>query len=62
MKSITSVMFTLITAQFAHAGRTTAWGVQLLCHRTANEDMPENTLESLNQAALLGHVIKNEPR
>ncbi len=26
----------------------------LLCHRTANEDMPENTLESLEQAALLG--------
>src|SRR5271155_6267962 len=29
-------------------------GVQLLCHRTANEDVPENTLESLQQAALLG--------
>jgi glycerophosphoryl diester phosphodiesterase/HEAT repeat protein len=29
-------------------------GVQLLCHRTANEDVPENTLESLDQAALLG--------
>ncbi len=28
--------------------------VDLLCHRTANEDMPENTLESLEQAALLG--------
>jgi glycerophosphoryl diester phosphodiesterase len=28
--------------------------VQLLCHRTANEDVPENTLESLDQAALLG--------
>src|SRR5271168_1553828 len=29
-------------------------GVQLLCHRTANEDVPENTLESLEQASLLG--------
>ena len=28
--------------------------VDLLCHRTANEDMPENTLESLEQAVLLG--------
>src|ERR1700733_10191434 len=24
------------------------------CHRTANQDVPENTLESLEQAALLG--------
>ena len=29
-------------------------GVQLLCHRTANEDAPENTLESLQAAGLLG--------
>ena len=28
--------------------------VQLLCHRTANKDAPENTMESLEQAALLG--------
>ncbi|HVG27101.1 MAG TPA: glycerophosphodiester phosphodiesterase family protein, partial [Acidobacteriaceae bacterium] len=28
--------------------------VDLYCHRTANEDVPENTLESLDQAALLG--------
>jgi len=28
--------------------------VELLCHRTANQDVPENTLESLEQAALLG--------
>lgn len=28
--------------------------VELRCHRTANEDVPENTLESLEQAALLG--------
>jgi glycerophosphoryl diester phosphodiesterase/HEAT repeat protein len=29
-------------------------GALLLCHRTDNEDVPENTLESLEQAALLG--------
>src|SRR5262249_23320604 len=28
--------------------------VDLLCHRTANKDVPENTLDSLEQAALLG--------
>jgi glycerophosphoryl diester phosphodiesterase/HEAT repeat protein len=28
--------------------------VELFCHRTANEDVPENTLESLKEAALLG--------
>jgi glycerophosphoryl diester phosphodiesterase len=27
--------------------------VDLICHRTANQDVPENTLESLDQAALL---------
>ena len=38
-----------------------AWGqggqprdVQLLCHRTANRDIPENTMESLQYAVLLG--------
>jgi HEAT repeat protein len=29
-------------------------GVKLLCHRTANEDVPENTLDSLQEATLLG--------
>ena len=28
--------------------------VQLICHRTANRDMPENTLESLALAARMG--------
>lgn len=28
--------------------------VELRCHRTANEDVPENTLESLEEAAILG--------
>jgi glycerophosphoryl diester phosphodiesterase/HEAT repeat protein len=38
----------------AMAGAQGVHGVQLLCHRTANQDVPENTLESLEQAALLG--------
>jgi glycerophosphoryl diester phosphodiesterase len=36
------------------AGAVQPGRVELLCHRTANEDVPENTLESLEQAALLG--------
>src|SRR5215469_11215259 len=36
-------------AQIFQRGR-----VQLFCHRTANADLPENTLESLEYAALLG--------
>ncbi len=54
MKPIIAVLFALLIAQIAHAGVLLPGGVQLLCHRTANEDVPENTLESLDQAALLG--------
>jgi glycerophosphoryl diester phosphodiesterase/HEAT repeat protein len=37
--------------------------VELLCHRTANEDVPENTLESLELAALLGcNVVELDVR
>ena len=53
-KYLITVLLMLSVAQFAHAGVLLPGGVQLLCHRTANEDMPENTLESLKQAALLG--------
>ena len=49
MYRVFAVMIFAIAATAAHAGR-----VDLFCHRTANEDMPENTLESLEQAALLG--------
>jgi glycerophosphoryl diester phosphodiesterase len=38
----------------AHAAEVQAKRVNLLCHRTANKDVPENTLESLRQAALMG--------
>jgi HEAT repeat protein len=54
VKRIIAVLLPLLIAQVAHAGVLLPGGVQLLCHRTANEDVPENTLESLEQAALLG--------
>jgi len=37
-----------------HAGILNRGKVQLICHRTANRDMPENTLESLALAARMG--------
>lgn len=61
MKQIcVALLFTIATAAGAQATAATqttvskSGRVQLLCHRTANEDLPENTLESLEQAALLG--------
>jgi glycerophosphoryl diester phosphodiesterase/HEAT repeat protein len=53
VKRLCAVLLTII-ATTAHAAAVQPGGVQLLCHRTANEDVPENTLESLEQAALLG--------
>jgi glycerophosphoryl diester phosphodiesterase/HEAT repeat protein len=44
----------LISTAPAWAVQPVLPGPQLLCHRTANEDVPENTLESLEQAVLLG--------
>jgi HEAT repeat protein len=38
----------------AHGGILERGKVQLICHRTANHDMPENTLESLALAARMG--------
>jgi glycerophosphoryl diester phosphodiesterase len=46
-----SFFFLLATA---HAGILKSNKVQLLCHRTANRDLPENTLESLAFAAHMG--------
>ena len=54
MKYIIAALFTLLTTPLAQAGSLLPGAVELLCHRTANEDVPENTLESLEQAALLG--------
>ena len=54
MKKIIAALFAALAASSAHAAALQPGGVQLLCHRTANEDVPENTLESLEQAALVG--------
>lgn len=40
--------------QTAHCGLIHRSRVQLFCHRTANADLPENTLESLAYAARMG--------
>lgn len=54
MTRIFAWLLVFLFAQFVHAAVSTPGQVQLFCHRTANEDVPENTLESLEQAALLG--------
>jgi glycerophosphoryl diester phosphodiesterase len=54
MKQIVAVLLFVMAAGVAHAADPLPGRVELFCHRTANEDVPENTLESLEQAALLG--------
>jgi hypothetical protein len=54
MKLCYAMILGLAATTSAHAAGVQPGGVQLLCHRTANEDVPENTLEALEQAALLG--------
>jgi glycerophosphoryl diester phosphodiesterase/HEAT repeat protein len=55
MKRIGFALFLIFSATGAmRAATLQPGGVQLLCHRTANEDVPENALESLQEAALLG--------
>jgi glycerophosphoryl diester phosphodiesterase/HEAT repeat protein len=54
MKQIAAALLSVIIASAAYAADMPPGRVQLLCHRTANRDVPENTLESLEQAALLG--------
>src|ERR1700677_136585 len=54
MKRVCAVLVVMMVASAAKARALQPDGVQLLCHRTANQDVPENTLESLEQAALLG--------
>src|ERR1700679_3331288 len=49
------VFMLLVSAiSLAHAGVLQGGKVQLICHRTANRDMPENTLESLSLAGRMG--------
>jgi Glycerophosphoryl diester phosphodiesterase family/HEAT repeats len=50
---LVSALFLLIVTS-AHAGILERGKVQLVCHRTANRDFPENTLESLALAARMG--------
>jgi glycerophosphoryl diester phosphodiesterase len=50
------LLFALLCFEISplHAGIFQRGKVQLICHRTANRDMPENTLESLELAAHMG--------
>ena len=58
-----AALIALFATPLAQAEALLPGGVALLCHRTANEDVPENTLESLEQAALLGcNVIEIDLR
>jgi glycerophosphoryl diester phosphodiesterase/HEAT repeat protein len=54
MKQMIVALLCVMGIGVAHAADLQPGQVQLLCHRTANEDVPENTLESLDEAALLG--------
>ena len=63
MTQITAILISVMIASVAHAADLQPGQVQLLCHRTANEDVPENTLESLQEAALLGcNVVEIDVR
>jgi HEAT repeat protein len=54
MKRLCAVFLFCVAATAAGAEMLRPGRVELLCHRTANEEAPENTLESLEQAALEG--------
>jgi glycerophosphoryl diester phosphodiesterase len=63
MKRVCAVLLVMTFASAAKASTLQLGGAQLLCHRTANQDVPENTLESLEQAALLGcNVVELDVR
>jgi glycerophosphoryl diester phosphodiesterase/HEAT repeat protein len=63
MKRVCVVLLVMTFASVSKARTLQPGGVQLLCHRTANQDVPENTLESLEQAALLGcNVVELDVR
>jgi glycerophosphoryl diester phosphodiesterase len=63
MKQIIAVLLCVMGIGIAHAADLQPGQVQLLCHRTANEDVPENTLESLDEAVLLGcNVVEIDVR
>jgi len=63
MKGAYGVLLVMTFVGAAKARALQPGGAQLLCHRTANQDVPENTLESLQQAALLGcNVVELDVR
>jgi glycerophosphoryl diester phosphodiesterase len=63
MRRICAVFLVMMLAGGGKVRALQPGGVQLLCHRTANQDLPENTLESLEQSALLGcNVVELDVR
>ena len=54
MRRSLAALYILMAVVAARAEEAPPKRVDLLCHRTASEDAPENTLESLEQASLLG--------
>ena len=63
MKRVCAVLLIVTFASTPMVRALQPGRVQLLCHRTANQDVPENTLESLEQAALLGcNVVELDVR
>lgn len=63
IKQIIAVLLCGAGMSVAHASDLQPGQVQLLCHRTANEDVPENTLDSLDEAVLLGcNVVEIDVR
>ncbi len=53
-KLLLLLIFLSLANSSLHAGIFQRGKVQLICHRTANRDMPENTLESIELAARMG--------
>jgi glycerophosphoryl diester phosphodiesterase len=53
-KSLLLLLLLASHVSSSHAGVLQRGKVQMFCHRTANADMPENTLESLALAARMG--------
>lgn len=54
MKRMFLLFSVLVSTALCHAGVLERGKVHLICHRTANADVPENTLESLAYAARMG--------
>jgi len=63
MKKLTLILALFAAAAPIHAGILQRGKVQLICHRTSNRDMPENTLEALALAARMGcNVVEVDVR